>query len=326
MDGRLLAQAREEKENIRRQALRTDRQRHQEVYARVPEIKRLDGEIASLVPKAAAGLLGGGGSIERLRDRSLELQARRAELLVENGWPMDWLDGAWDCPLCRDTGYVRGRMCQCLSKLYDQAQVRDLSALLDTGGESFGDFDLRWYDDRPDPASGISPRTQMETVFGLCRDYARSFGRGHMDLLFRGGTGLGKTFLSACIAREVARQGYSVVYETAVAAMDAYRGARGYDADEDAQDKVRRMEGCDLLILDDLGTESVNAQTVSALYTLVNTRLMARRDTIISTNLTAEQMAARYSAPIVSRLEGEYQVLSFVGSDIRALKKARSLD
>ncbi len=325
MDGRLLAQAREEKENIRRRALRADRQRHEEAYAKVPELRQLDADIAALVPRAAAGVMNGQGSLDALRARSLELQARRAELLAAHGWPMDWLDGAWDCPICRDTGYVEGRMCDCLKALYETARVRDLSALLNAEDESFADFDLSYYDDRPDPVSGISPRAQMETVYGLCRDYARSFGRGHMDLLFRGGTGLGKTFLSACIAREVAKRDFSVVYETAVAAMDAYHDARGYDADEDAQDKVRRMEGCDLLILDDLGTESVNSQSVSALYTLVNTRLMAGKRTIISTNLTAEQMAARYPAPIVSRLEGEYQVLSFVGSDVRVLKKARSL-
>ena len=325
MDGRLLAQAREEKENIRRRALRTDRQRHEEAYARVPELQKLDADIAALVPRAAAGIMNGKGSLDDLRARSLELQARRAELLTAHGWPMDWLDGAWDCPICRDTGYVEGQMCDCLKKLYEKARVRDLSALLTAENESFGDFDLSYYDGRPDPVSGVSPRAQMETVYGLCKDYARSFGRGHMDLLFRGGTGLGKTFLSACIAREVARRDFSVVYETAVAAMDAYHDARGYDPDPEAEDKVRRMEFCDLLILDDLGTESVNSQSVSALYTLVNTRLTARKSTIISTNLTAEQMAARYPAAIVSRLEGEYQVLSFVGSDVRALKKARSL-
>ena len=325
MDGRLLALAREEKEDMRRRAVQTDRLRHEEVYAKAPEVQRLDREIAALIHRAAAAAMGGGQAMEALRRESLELQARRAELLVEGGWPMDYLDGAWSCPTCRDTGYIHGRMCSCLQKLYDQAQAKELSALLKLGNESFGTFDLGLYDDRPDPVSGISPRAQMETVYGLCRDYARSFGRGHMDLLFRGGTGLGKTFLSACIAREVARRDFSVVYETAVAAMDAYYDARGYDADEDARNKVRRMEGCDLLILDDLGTESVNSQSVSALYTLVNTRLMAGKSTIISTNLTAEQMAARYPAPIVSRLEGEYQVLSFVGSDVRALKKARSL-
>lgn len=329
MDGRLLALAREEKENIRRQAVRTDRQRHDEVYARVPELRRLDRQIAALIPRAAAAAMDGTRPMEDLRRESLDLQARRAELLVENGWPMDYLDGAWDCPRCRDTGYVRGKMCSCLKKLYDKVQAKDLSALLKLGSESFGTFDLGLYDDRPDPASGVSPRAQMETVFGICYDYALDFGKRRENYLFRGGTGLGKTFLSACIAREVASQGFSVVYETAVGALSAFeeqKFSRDEAAAARAEALVRRMCQCDLLILDDLGTEMVTEFSRSALYTLINTRLLGRQKTVISTNLTAPQMAKRYTPQILSRLEGEYQVLSFAGSDIRVLKKERSLD
>ncbi len=329
MDGRLLAQAREEKEDIRRRAMQTDRIRHEEVYARVPELRQLDGRIAALVGQAAVQALSGKGPAEELRRESLELQARRAEMLVEGGWPMDYLDGAWDCPKCRDTGYVQGEMCSCLRKLYEKAQTRDLSALLKLGSESFGTFDLGLYDDRPDPASGVAPRDQMETVFGVCYDYALHFGKARMDLLFRGGTGLGKTFLSACIAREVAQQGYSVVYETAVDAVKAMETAHfrreGTDVPR-ADEQVRRMKGCDLLILDDLGTEMVTDFTRSALYDLVNGRLSAQRRTVISTNLTAAQMAKLYTPQLMSRLEGEYQTLTFVGSDIRLLKKERGLD
>ena len=331
MDGKLLAMARQEKEDIRRRAVQTDRRRHEEVYARVPEVRQLDRRIAALVGQAAAAAMSGGnGQMDALRRESLELQARRAELLVEHGWPVEYLDGAWDCPKCRDTGYVQGRMCACLKKLYDQAQAKDLSALLKLGSESFGTFDLGLYDDRPDPASGVSPRAHMETVFGICYDYALNFrGRESKNLLLRGGPGLGKTFLSACIAREVARQGPSVVYETAAAVLDAFERehfAREGDAHDRAAAQVRRMMECDLLILDDLGTEMVTEFTRSALYTLINGRLTAGRKTIISTNLTAAQMQERYTPQIMSRLEGEYQLLPFVGSDIRILKKERGLD
>ncbi len=326
MDGKLLAMAREEKENIRRQAMRVDRQRREEVYAKVPALRQLDSQLAALVGQTAAAAVGTGRPLEELRRESLDLQARRAELLVENGWPMQWLDGAWDCPKCRDTGYVEGRMCSCLKALYDKAQARELSALLKLGNESFGTFDLGLYDDRPDPVSGVAPRAQMETVFGVCYDYALGFGKSRMNLLFRGGTGLGKTFLSACIAREVARQGYSVVYETAVGAMEAFKEQR-YPREEDASaELVRRMLRCDLLILDDLGMEPQTDYIRSALYTLVDSRLNSRGRTVISTNLTAGQMAKRYSPQLMSRLEGEYQVLTFVGTDIRILKKERGLE
>lgn len=325
MDGKLLALARAEKEDIRRRSLETDRLRHRQAYARVPELRRLDEQIAALVPQVAASALGGSVPLEKLRQESLDLQIRRAELLVENGWPIDWLDGAWECPKCRDTGYVEGRMCSCLKRLYDKAQARDLSALMKLGNESFGTFDLGLYDDRPDPVSGVTPRAQMETVFGICYDYALDFGRRRENYLFRGGTGLGKTFLSACIAREVAKQGFSVVYEPAVAALAAFEDQR-FSRDEAADGQVRRMTACDLLILDDLGTEMVTEFSRSALYTLINTRLLGRKKTVVSTNLTAAQMAKRYTPQIVSRLEGEFQVLSFAGSDIRALKKERGLD
>ena len=329
MDGKLLAQAREEKENIRRRAVQTDRLRHEEVYARVPALRRLDGQIAALVPRVAAAAADGPEALDALRRESLDLQARRAELLVENGWPMDYLDGSWDCPRCRDTGFVEGRMCSCLKRLYDQAQTRDLSELIKLGSESFGTFDLGLYDDRPDPASGVAPRAQMETVFGICYDYALDFGRRRENYLFRGGTGLGKTFLAACIAREVARQGFSVVYKTAVEALGAYedqRFERDAGASARADALVRRMGECDLLILDDLGTEMVTEFTRSALYTLINTRLVGRKKTVITTNLTAAQMEKNYTPQIDSRLEGEFQVLSFAGSDIRILKKERGLE
>ena len=331
MDGKLLAQAREEKENIRRRAVQTDRQRHTLAYARVPVLRELDGQIAALAARAAAAAAAGKGpgALDALRRESLELQARRAELLVDNGWPMDWLDGAWECPDCRDTGYVQGRMCSCLKRLYDQVQARDLSELLTLGSESFGTFDLGLYDDRPDPVSGVAPRAQMETVFGICYDYALDFGHRRENYLFRGGTGLGKTFLSACIAREVAKQGFSVVYKTAVEALGAYeqqRFAKDGEAVAAAEEQIRRMADCDLLIVDDLGTEMVTEFTRSALYTLVNSRLIGRKKMVVSTNLSSEQMRKTYTPQIVSRLEGEFQVLSFAGTDIRILKKERGLD
>ena len=329
MDGKLLAVAREEKEDIRRRAVREDRRRHELAYGKIPALRQVDAQLAALVARTAAAAVGGGQDLDALRRESLELQAQRAELLVEGGWPIDWLDGAWSCPKCRDTGYVAGRMCSCLRELYDRAQARELSALMKLGNESFGTFDLGFYDDRPDPVSGVAPRAQMETVFGICYDYALGFAKSHMNLLFRGGTGLGKTFLSACIAREVASQGYSVVYETAVDAARAFERERSFREDETsagAREQLRRMTECDLLILDDLGTETLSDPVRSGLYNLVNSRLAARRRTVISTNLTAGEMARRYPPQLMSRLEGEYQVLSFVGTDIRLLKKERGLE
>ncbi len=330
MDGRLLGLARKEKEAIYARNAAENERRRAEVYARVPAVRELDRRIAGLMSEVIGAALGGGGrSMDELMEESLEMQARQAELLVENGWPMDYLSGAWDCPKCRDSGFVEGRACSCLMTLYEAEKAKDLSALLKLGEESFGSFELGLYDDRPDPATGISPRQVMEIVFGTCYDYALNFGKNSPNLLFRGGTGLGKTFLSACIARVVSARNHSVVYDTAVSALGAFesqRFARSPQEAAEAEEKVRRLLDSELVILDDLGTEMTTEFTKSALYTLVNTRLIQGGKTIISTNLSAKDMARRYTPQIVSRLEGEYQELSFAGRDIRQIKKERGLD
>ncbi len=324
MDGRLLALAREEKEEQRRRALDEDERRHRVAYAREPALRSIDARMAALVGEFAAAALGEGRDPREIMRESLELQGQRAELLTANGWPMDWLDGAWSCPKCRDTGYVEGRICGCLRELYEKQRARSLSALLKLGSESFETFDLTYYSDAPTPGTGLSPRQQMSAVYEFCLDYAEHFGPDALSLLFRGNTGLGKTYLSACIARVVSEKGFSVVYETTVDALAAYE-AQKFRPDEDADDRVDRLTGCQLLILDDLGTEMVTEFTKSALYTLVNTRLLAKRATIISTNLDWNGMRDRYTPQICSRLQGEYQDLPFVGSDIRLIKKKRGL-
>ena len=318
MDGRLLALAREEKEEIRRRSLAEEDRRRRAAFRRVPALGEIDRRLAALVGELTASVLGNGRPVEEIRAESLELQARRAELLVENGWPSDWLDGAWDCPKCRDTGMVEGRPCACLLQLYEKARARDLSALLKLGEETFETFDLSYYDCVP------GAREQMEIVVGLCRDYAAHFGPDSVNLLFRGDTGLGKTFLSACIAREVSRRGFSVVYETTVAALAAYEEQK-FRGGEEAEAKVRKLLTCDLLILDDLGTEMVTEFSRSALYSLINGRLLAGKKTVISTNLSPEALERTYTPQIASRLLGEYQDLPFAGRDIRLQKKERGL-
>ena len=324
MDGRILALARKEKEDIRLRSVAEDRRRHAAAYARVPALRDIDARLAELVGEMASAMFHEGRPVEEIRKESLLLQAERGELLVENGWPLDWLDGAWDCAKCRDTGYSEGAMCSCLRKLYDKHQTESLSELLRLGDETFGTFDLSLYDDAPDPESRVSPRTQMTKVLGVCRRYAESFGPDSPNLLFWGNTGLGKTFLSGCIARVAADRGASVVYVTAASAVEAFEEHK-FRPDDESEEKVRRLLSCELLILDDLGTEHVTEFSKSAVYRLVNTRLLDRKKTIISTNLSPDDLESRYTSQIASRLRGEYQILPFVGRDIRLVKKERRL-
>ena len=218
-------------------------------------------------------------------------------------------------------------MCDCLKVLCAQEQLRELSQLLDLGEQSFSQFDFSYYSPEAWPDWGRSPRENMEKIYKICRDYAQNFGRYYFDNLFlSGGTGLGKTFLSACIARAVSEHGYSVVYDTAgniFAQFEAKKFLRDSADGQDARDETRRYLNCDLLIVDDLGSELTTQFTQSALYELINTRLVAERHTVISTNLSLEEIARRYNPQIASRIEGEYHVLHFFGDDIRMLKKRR---
>ena len=328
IDGRCLAAARARKEQQLTAAVAEDRRRHGIAYERVPELRSLDLQIAALMEEAVAGITGGAArSMEELSAESLRMQARRAEALTAAGFPADWLDGAWSCPLCRDKGYVEDRMCSCLRALYEEEQSKELSTLFKLGDETFASFRLDYYDDRPYEDTGLSPRENMDIILRICQNYAARFGPESPNLMFRGPTGLGKTFLSSCIAHEVAGRGHSVVYETVISCLEIFENrkfGRGDTPPEELSDRVRRILGCDLLILDDLGTELSTEYTQSALYEIINTRLVNNKKTILSTNLTPADITRRYSAPLVSRWEGEYQILHFIGRDIRKIKKERS--
>ena len=189
------------------------------------------------------------------------------------------------------------------------------------GKESFESFRLDYYPSEADKEYGISPRQLMTRVYDRCRQYARNFGQMGGNLLFSGGTGLGKTFLSACIARSVAEQGFSVVYDTAGKLFSDFETAKFYAEGEDREDLTRKYLSCDLLIMDDLGTEMVTQFTQTALYQVVNSRLMSGKATVISTNLTSHELEGKYLPQITSRLLGSYELLLFLGSDIRRMKK-----
>ena len=327
LDGLLLARAREKLDGIRTENRAEQRRRQARIYGAIPEIKEIDDrlqrqmvELVGLTINRAPDL---DAVIKNLEEESLALQAKRAELLRGHGCPEGWLDEIYSCPECKDTGYVGGRICSCLMSLYNREITNELGALLRTGDECFERFDLGYYDAAPDPVTGISPRSSMKFVLDTCREYAANFSPRSLDLLFQGGTGLGKTFLSASIARVVADRGFSVCYDTAASALEAFelrKFARDAETAELASVKVERMLGCDLMILDDLGTEMPTVMSVSALYTLINTRLVHGKKTIISTNLTDEELERRYSQQICSRIEGEFTKLRFVGRDIRRQK------
>ena len=290
-------------------------------YEQVPRIRQIDMLLRKSMAVAMQAVFQTGSdakaAMEEVKQANLALQQEKKELIERHFGP-GYLDETPICPQCGGSGYVGSFMCSCLRELCRQEQEKEISLLADDG-QHFGAFRLDYYPDRADPKTGISPRAIMSRSFDICRDYAQNFTPASGNLLFNGGTGLGKTFLSACIAREVAAKGYSVAYETAshlFSKMEKHR----FHPDEETALEMKRLNQCDLLILDDLGTELPGNFVTAALYTLVNDRLLAGKAMVISTNLTIDEVGQRYSPQIRSRLQGSFQLLPFVGQDIRVMK------
>ena len=309
-----LAQAKEDRESENRQHLAV-------AYARVPRIREIDMLLRQTMAQAAYAAFQQGSDgrelLEQARQQNLELQQERAILAMEN-FEEGYLDDSPICDKCGGSGYIGSNMCECLRELCRQEQKKEVS-ILSGSRDTFNQFRLDYYPDRVDPKYGASPRTIMERNLKVCRTYALTFTKDAGNLLFVGGTGLGKTFLSACIARAVADRGCSVVYESAGHLFSKLEQAK-FSPSEDTRREAARFNDCDLLILDDLGTEMPSQFTTAALYTLLHDRILENKPMVLSTNLPIDELSRRYSPQIASRLQGSFVLLPFVGEDIRVMK------
>ena len=298
-------------EGRRLTAIATADARNDEVRARSAEIAEIDKELTGtglLLFKTACAA----GDIEPIKVRNQELVARRRALLVTLGLPESYTDVQYTCKKCSDSGIDGSRVCTCLREVLVRMNIESsgMGKLIDK--QSFDNFDLEWY------RTSEEDYKRMVHNVKVAREYAESFGKEGKNLLLIGSTGTGKTHISTAIAREVISRGFDVLYESAqniVSAFEDDRFRSGYGQHESASEKYLE---CDLLILDDLGTEFVNQFTVSCLYNLINTRQNKGLSTIISTNLSAEELAGKYEGRIYSRIVGcDYKVLFFKGRDHR---------
>ena len=309
-----LAQAKEDRESENRQHLA-------EAYDRVPRLRQIDILLRRTMAMAAQAVFASGGDVQAAM---AEAKAQNQALQQERAWLIDanfeegFLDETPICDRCGGTGYMGSTMCECLAELCRQEQKKELT-LLSGGKESFNQFRLDYYPDRVDPKRGVSPRAIMERNLRTCRTYTATFSQNSGNLLFNGSTGLGKTFLSACIARGVADKGFSVIYETATHLFNKLEQAK-FNPTEETRQEAAKFTACDLLIVDDLGTEMPGQFVTAALYSLLNDRLLAGKPMIISTNLNVDEIHRRYSPQIASRLQGSFHQLIFLGEDIRILK------
>lgn len=308
-----LAQQKADRESRYQQNLHT-------AYAQEPRLRQIDMLLRRSMALAAQAVFTQGAdaaeAMQQAKQANMALQQERAAIVSR--FAPGFLDESPVCPHCGGNGYVGAQMCSCLKELCRQEQMAQLSQLT-TGLERFDTFRLDYYPEQIDSQYGASPRAIMEKNFLKCMRYAESFDESSGNLLFIGNTGLGKTFLSACIANVVAEKGYSVAYESAPQLFAKLEKDR-FNPDENSHAQVRQLMDCDLLIVDDLGTEMPGNFVTAALYSLVNDRLLSRKATVISTNLNISEIAQRYSPQIASRLQGSFKGLTFVGQDIRVLK------
>ena len=297
------------------------RSRLQEAYEKVPRLQEIDNLLRKSMAVAALAAFAGEGDpitlMEQAKNANLQLQEER-QALVDAYFPAGWLLEGPVCRKCGGEGYIGSVMCDCLKEYCRQEQVKEVS-LLSAGNQTFWNFDLTYYSDRIDPRFGASPRSVMEHTLRIARQYAENFSLDSGNLLFIGSTGLGKTHLSAAIAAAAAEKGCSVAYETASHLFSKLEKHR-FNPDEESFRAVEKLNRCDLLIVDDLGTELPGNFVTSALYTVINDRLLAGKPIVISTNLTIDEISRRYNPQIASRLQGSFNRLTFVGEDIRVLK------
>lgn len=330
-DSAVLRRASQRLEWTRKEREQRQEELRRSIYSQCPELadidRQLKGTILDIITSSLRKGSDPGPALQVIRDKNMDLQQRQTRLLQELGYPPDALSDTPTCKKCGDSGWVGSHMCDCLQALCAQEQVKELSKLLDLGDQSFDHFSPEWYSPLPWPGESLPPKENMEFIYDFCLNYAQKFGKFLFpNLLLTGDPGLGKTFLSACMARTVAENGFSVVYDTAVnlfARFEEQKFSKSVQEGQEAKDETRRYLNCDLLILDDLGSELTTPFVQTALYTLINTRLTQGRATVISTNLSMDGIRQRYNGQTASRLEGEYRVLRFYGEDIRLQRKSK---
>ncbi len=298
-------------------------ERREQVYQRVPAVLELESEIAGRSVACAKKLLEGDqGALEQLRADLKDLKEQKALLIRAAGFPDNVLDMQYRCNDCQDTGLINGRKCHCflqgqMKLLYAQS---NLDAVL--GRENFAALSFEYYDDQTViPQIAMTNAGYMRQVVSWCHDFVDSFGTKHENLLFTGSTGVGKTFLTNCIASALMERYYSVIYLSASDLFEVFsRNKFDYQPEDEMKDMYRYILDCDLLIIDDLGTELNNSFTSSQLFYCVNERMNMKRSTIISTNLSVAMLRDSYTDRVTSRLMSGYTVIPLYGGDIRLLK------
>lgn len=310
--------------NRRRTTAQDNAQRRLEnFYADCPEAEDVRRRIASTASRAAMAVLRSGNAretMEALKNENLSLQKQFADLLAAHGLTRADIEPQYTCKRCEDTGYVDGRICSCYRSLLKQIAYENLNRISPLTLSSFEDFSLLYYSD-VSVNGERSDREQMRNIYDFCRRYADNFKKDSGNLFFTGATGLGKTHLSLAIAAEAINKGFGVVYGTAQTFALALERERFTRTEESGGDTLDLLNDCDLLIIDDLGMEISSSYITATIYNVIDTRITLKKPTIISTNLSMQELEKRYNERFTSRIIGFYDRLIFRGKDIRMKKK-----
>ena len=321
----IYAAAAAEMERRRQAALDTVEMHAEQAQLKIPELADIKAEIAGYGADVIGAVLGSDNSsdfVAALAEKSLAAQERRRTLLKENGFPEDYLEPKFLCSVCEDTGYTDSGLCSCMKGLLTESALSEIEKYAPVSESRFDNFSLDYYSESL--SSGAEPRKRMEMVYNYCKGYAADFSERSPSLFMHGATGLGKTHLSLAIAGEAVRKGFGVIYVSApnlFSSLEREKFNRSTSADRYSEQEIIDAE---LLIIDDLGAEFTTQVTVSSLYNLINSRLLANKPTIISTNYTPKEFEEKYTQRVTSRITGSYVSLMFFGKDIRQIKRNRA--
>lgn len=310
--------------NIRESEEKLLKLRREEIEQKIPQVIGIEKEIARLCLKLSINILNNAKDKDKflveLKEKITDLRIKKSELLVSNNYPLDYLDMHYRCPKCKDTGFVGTNKCICykqkLVELYYENS--DLKEILKKN--NFDNFNLELYSYRKTGNEPISPRKNIEEIASKAWNFIETFSSTDENLLFLGNPGTGKTFLSNCIAKELLDRGSLVIYRTAETLIHDLKQIR-FNNDDTLEDLLLN---CDLLIIDDLGSEQITDFSKTELFNLLNRRLLKKNKLLISTNYDLEDLLKIYSERISSRLLGEFTLCNFFGEDIRIHQNIRN--
>ncbi|MCD2346389.1 ATP-binding protein [Clostridium guangxiense] len=297
------------------------KKRKEEIALKLPEVINIDNKIGKLFIQLSVSMfkdlkVDRNTYIKNLKDEITDLRIKKSEILSSHGYPIDYLNIKYRCPKCKDTGYIETKKCSCYKKYLVKLYYKDseLNSLLSIN--NFDNFDINFYSTRKTQNELESPRKNIEKIFTRALNFVNTFDTSKENLLFYGNSGTGKTFLCQCIAKDLLDKGHLVIYKTSDDLLNILKKIR-FENNSELEDLI---VNCDLLIIDDLGTEQINDFSKTEVFNLINRKLLAGKKMVISSNHTLEGLSRIYSERITSRLFGDFTLCKFYGDDIRVKK------